>query len=79
MKPRMHTPAVYTILVVGELDEKWSGRLGGMTISKSQVADHQWVTKLTGRLADQAALYGVLSTLYDMHFPLLSAECSDCD
>ena len=79
MKPRMHTPAIYTICVVGELDDKWSGRLGGMTISKSQGADREWVTKLSGRLADQAALFGVLSTLYDMHFPLLSAECSDCD
>ena len=53
--------------------------MGGMTISKSHEADREWVTKLSGRLADQAALFGVLSTLYDMHFPLLSAECSDCD
>jgi len=29
---------------------------------------------LTGRFVDQAALAGVLNTLYDMGFPLLKVE-----
>jgi hypothetical protein len=29
---------------------------------------------LTGWLADQAALYGVLNTLYDYHYPLLYVQ-----
>jgi hypothetical protein len=35
------------------------------------------VTVLAGHLADQAALSGVLNTLYDLHLPLLSVENLD--
>jgi hypothetical protein len=35
------------------------------------------VTTLSGRLLDQAALCGILNTLYDMRLPLLSVECED--
>ena len=34
------------------------------------------VTELTGRLLDQAALHGVLSTLYELGLPLVSLECT---
>jgi hypothetical protein len=33
------------------------------------------VTLLEGELLDQAALAGVLITLYDLHLPVLSVEC----
>ncbi|HRX01992.1 MAG: hypothetical protein M9927_19150 [Anaerolineae bacterium] len=33
------------------------------------------VTVLTGEFQDQAALSGVLNTLYDLGLPLLSVEC----
>ena len=32
------------------------------------------VTTLTGELVDQAALMGVLNSLYDMGYPLLKVE-----
>ncbi len=32
-------------------------------------------TVLTGEFQDQAALTGVLNTLYDLGLPLLSVEC----
>jgi hypothetical protein len=32
-------------------------------------------TELSGRLLDQAALFGVLVTLYDLGLPLLSVAC----
>ncbi len=35
------------------------------------------VTTLDGYLADQAALSGLLNTLYDLHMLLLSVECLD--
>jgi hypothetical protein len=31
---------------------------------------------LVGRLADQAALHGVLATLYELGLPLLAVECA---
>jgi hypothetical protein len=35
------------------------------------------VTILEGHLPDQAALSGILNTLYEMHLPLLSVENLD--
>ena len=69
--------AEYEICVVGELDDSWSDRLGGLAImcSNGGKKDEKPVTTLTGPLIDQAALFGVLNTLYDMRLPLLSVEC----
>lgn len=66
-------PGMYAIQVVGEVDEDWSDILGGMTLMRSETAgeDAMPVTVLIGLLADQAALSGVLDTLYENRFPLL--------
>jgi hypothetical protein len=72
------TPARYRIRVKGTLDPSWSGRLGGMSITTTEQGNEAPVTTLTGRLLDQAALLGVLNTLYDYyHSPLLSVEFLD--
>jgi hypothetical protein len=34
---------------------------------------------MVGRLADQAALSGILNSLYELHLPVLSAECVDSE
>jgi hypothetical protein len=60
-----------------ELDESWFDRLGNMAIAPDTVADKPPVTILVGHLPDQAALSGVLNTLYEMHLPLLSVENMD--
>ena len=71
--PRLDTPAVYAIRVVGSLDASWSDRLGGLAITT--VGDEEKPeTQLCGRLVDQAALLGVLNALYDHRFVLLSVE-----
>ena len=49
-------------------------RLGAMAISVRHSSSQQPVSLLTGEVIDQAALMGVLSTLYDMGFPLLKVE-----
>jgi hypothetical protein len=68
-------PARYRVRVKGTLDPSWSGRLGGMTITTTEQGGETPVTTLTGRLLDQAALLGVLNTLYDYyHCPLVSVE-----
>jgi hypothetical protein len=71
------SPAEYKISVVGSLDENMSDRLGGLAIlntNPDQCADAPIVT-LTGKLTDQAALFGVLNALYNMRMPLLTVEC----
>jgi hypothetical protein len=61
--------------VQGLLDERYSDRLGGLTITQATDDDD---APVYGRLIDQAALLGVLNTLYNMmHLPLLLVECVD--
>ena len=77
--PTMHEPANYRIRVRGHLDANWSDRLGGMQFTERESPDGEVETILAGRLADQAALSGVLNTLYELHLPVLSAEYLDED
>lgn len=72
----VENPAVYSIRVVGSLNESWSERLSGLTILtyNTVLTDDMDVTTLTGKLQDQAALVGVLNTLYNLRLPLLSVE-----
>jgi hypothetical protein len=67
-------PATYQISVQGQIDPAWSDLLGGMTICPAKVEAGIPLTTLEGKLRDQAALAGVLSTLYDMHLPLISVQ-----
>ncbi|KRF01533.1 hypothetical protein ASG88_08735 [Nocardioides sp. Soil777] len=65
--------STYAIRVAGHLDDHWSGRLGGLAITRR--ADG--TTVLTGCLVDQAQLYGVLSGLRDIGATLISLEVGD--
>ena len=76
-KLRLDLPASYRIRLQGVLSKSWSARLGGMAIEVCYKTGKAPVTKLTGQLIDQAALYGVLNSAYDLGFPLLSVECLD--
>ena len=70
---------MYRICIKGTLDEDWSDRLGGMTVSTTRLGDREAVTSLHGRLVDQASLFGVLNTLYNLHVPILLVEYLDKD
>jgi hypothetical protein len=61
-------PACYQIRVRGAIDPHWSDWFDGMAI----VYDAGGDTVLSGRLADQAALYGVLHRIRDLGLPLLA-------
>jgi hypothetical protein len=76
---RLHTPATYCLRLQGILDESWSEHLSDMTICVSQAEGEAPVTKLTGRLLDQAVLLGVLNSVYNLGLPLLSVECLDAE
>jgi hypothetical protein len=70
----MHKSASYRIQIQGELDEDWSYCLGGMTVHIVASQEKGVVTVLVGYLLDQAALAGVLNTLYSLQMPLISVE-----
>lgn len=62
--------ATYEIRIDGHLDPHWSSRLGGLTMAHRP----DGTTTLTGPIADQAALHGVLTGLRDLAAPLLSVD-----
>jgi hypothetical protein len=71
---RFDSPAVYRICVEGQINPVWSGRMEGMCITLTVSSEKQPVTTLEGELRDQAALTGVLNSLYELHLPVLSVE-----
>ncbi len=64
-----HAPATYRIKLQERLDVKWSDRFETMAISFEDEG-----TILTGRIADQAALHGLLLRIRDLNLNLLSVE-----
>jgi len=62
----------YEIRVKGILDRKWSGWFNGMAISFGQASDGSPLTTLSGTVADQAKLRGLLSKIWDLNLTVLS-------
>ena len=58
------------IRIAGHLDPSWADWLEGFTITHTQ-DEH---TLLTGTVADQAALYGLLAKLRDLGLKLISVH-----
>jgi hypothetical protein len=67
-------PATYRIDVRGRIPARWCDRLEGMAITEYSADAGCPVTTLLGELSDQAALEGVLDTLFLMHLPVLAVE-----
>jgi len=78
-KLTLDQPATYQIKVPGHLDESWSDWAGGMTITVENGDDDPPITTLTGVVADQAALQGLLRRLYSLGLPLISVNWVDAD
>jgi hypothetical protein len=64
-------PAIYHICVQGVVAPSLSDRLEGMKIHLSSMEGEYRVTTLEGELRDQAALAGVLNSLYELHLSIL--------
>ena len=64
--------ARYEIRVQGRLEEGWSEYIGDLKIRTERTQPP--VTVLTGMVTDQAALQGLLSSLYSLGLPLLSVR-----
>lgn len=61
-------PVVYQIRIKGHLGRQWTDWFEGLTITQEDNGE----TILTGLVADQAALHGVLRKVRDLGTPLLS-------
>lgn len=63
--------ARYAIRVRGHLDPRWSEWLDGLTITCTESFD----SILSGTIADQAALHGLLAKIRDLNLTLVSVMC----
>jgi hypothetical protein len=68
-------PARYRISVQGKVPGSCFDCLEDMSISVTEPGAGGVVTTLVGELRDQASLTGVLTTLYELHLPVLCVEC----
>ena len=65
----------YEIRFKGHLDDRWTDRFEGMTITLEDNGD----TLLTGPVVDQAALHGLLKKVRDVGLFLLSVNSVNPD
>ena len=61
-------PTIYQIRVQGHLGTQWTDWFGGLTVTLEDNGE----TLLTGPVADQAALHGLLRRVRDLGIPLVS-------
>jgi hypothetical protein len=66
-------PAHYEIRVRGVLDRRWAAWFEGL----QPASDESGQTVLTGPVADQAALHGLLVKVRDLGLPLISVRRID--
>ena len=64
----MDAPRVYEIRVEGHLADRWSDWFEGLTVCN----DPNGETTMTGTLADQSTLFGVLTKIHDLNLILIS-------
>ena len=68
-------PMTYQIRIKGSLGAQWSQWFQGFSIKPADGGD----TLLTGTVADQAALFGLLRKVRDLGLPLLWVIRIGCD
>ncbi len=62
---------VYQVRLKGHLGPEWTDWFWGLAITLEEDGE----TLLTGPIADQAALYGLLKKVRDLGIPLVSVNC----
>ena len=71
-----HSPALYEIRVKGALDEAWCELMEGMSLTVISEGSHA-VTVIRVVVPDQAALAGLLDSLFRLNSTVLSVEALD--
>ena len=66
--------AIYKIVVQGIVQESLSDRYRGMQITVERKKGKAIISTLIGEIRDQAALSGVLNTIYDSHLTVISVN-----
>jgi hypothetical protein len=74
-----HPQALYEIQVQGELDPDWEAWFDGLAVTLTYASGQSPTTTLTGPVADQAALRGMLCKLWDLNLTLISVRRIELD
>ena len=69
----------YQIEIQGRLEERWSPWFDDMDITVKSDTSGPTVTTISGMVADQSALHGLLNRIRDLGIPLLSVQLMDND
>ena len=68
-------PGLTEIRIKGHLDRRWTNRFEGLTITREGNGE----TLLTGPVADQAALHGLLRKIRDLGMVLIAVNITAPD
>ena len=71
--PTLTQPAAYRIRIAGRVKNGWSDFMTGLQEAHVQ-ENSASITELTGTVADQSALFGLLCHIRDLGLPLISVE-----
>lgn len=75
----MADQGLYQVQVQGWISERWRDWFEEMSITRDLTSNGLHITMLTGEVADQAALLGLLQKLYTLGFPLLLVRRKEVD
>lgn len=68
-------PWRYELRIQGHLDDRWADGFEGLTLTREANGE----TRISGPVADQAALYGLLRKVRDLGLPLLAVVRVDSE
>lgn len=68
-------PKIFQIKIKGHLGQQWASWFDGLTIALEEDGN----TLLSGPIADQSALHGILKKIRNLGMPLLSVNTIDPD
>ena len=67
-------PTTYRICVEGDIDSDYAERYWGMKLNLKEQTCELEQTALVGKVADQAALVGIINALYNAGYAIVSVE-----
>ena len=67
---RSRGPATYALRVAAQLDDRWADWFDGFALTR----ENDGTTTLSGSVADQAQLHGLLAKVRDLGLDLVSVE-----
>jgi len=79
MDEQSEKASVYRIRVQGMVDQSWSDWFENMAIAPERESDDASITTLTGAVADQAALRGILLKIWDLNLTVISVARVETD